>query len=304
MQKEKNSFALWLEAARPKTLPAALAPVIVGAADAARFTPWDPWKILGCLGLALGLQIAANFFNDADDGERGTDKPGRAGPRRLVADGIVSAVQMRLAGVLMLAIVAAIALWAVPFDLYPVWIMGAAAALAAAAYTGIGIAYGYKGLGELICFIFFGPVAVLGTTMIVAREISPEGIVLGIACGLLSVAILEVNNIRDANSDKKAGKMTLAARFGREVGQKIYFWVLMSALLANAILAGVYFWTFGAIMIVVMMGARLHATLGKNPDGPTYNRLLAMTARMQLLWALAVAIGLWLGPINTTLGKH
>lgn len=296
---KKFDFALWLEAARPKTWPASITPVLLGIADGARYPMWDLGKALGCVAVALGLQIAANFFNDADDTESGADLPHRAGPRRLVADGLISKSAIRGAGVLMIAVVAAIALAIVPFEQPLIWIIGAASVLAAVTYTGFGVAYGYKGLGEAICFVFFGPVAVIGTEIVVANMITMEGVLLGLGAGALSVAILEVNNIRDAETDKKAGKMTFAARFGRELGCKIYFWAVMGALLVNAVLAVRYFWVWGAAIIVLIMGGRIHAALGKKASPAQYNKALALTAVMLLLWGVSTAIGIWLGPVPT-----
>jgi 1,4-dihydroxy-2-naphthoate polyprenyltransferase len=292
------NFGLWLEASRPKTWLASITPVLAGILDGARYPLWDGWKALGCVAVALFLQIAANFFNDADDAERGADSVGRNGPRRLVATGLISKAAIRAAGVWLVMAVAGIALAVVPFDMMPIWIMGALAVIAAVTYTGAGVAYGYKGLGELVCFIFFGPVAVIGTEIVVSRMISLEGILLGIGAGALSVAILEVNNIRDADTDKAAGKMTLAARFGRKVGYSIFMGAVMTALVVDGILAAKYFWVWGSAAITLIIGARIYATLTQHPKPAVYNKLLAVTAVMLFFWGLCTAAGILIGPIH------
>jgi 1,4-dihydroxy-2-naphthoate polyprenyltransferase len=291
----KDNVRVWIGAMRPKTLPAGLVPVLLGAASVAGEPHADYIKAIGCALVALGLQVAVNFANDADDSLRGADTGERRGPTRAVQSGAVSPRAMRAAVAITLMMVAAVAAAIVPLERVELWVAGALAMLAALAYTGAGVAYGYKGWGEAICAVFFGPVAVMGTTAVVAGVYSLEGLLLGVACGAMAVAILEVNNIRDIPTDIKAKKMTLAAKGGKALGLKIYKWALMLALVATAAVGSYAFWALSGVLLILIVGGRLYQRLTHADRGAQYNDLLRDTALLQLIWGVAVAVGVMLG---------
>ncbi len=216
----KADLGDWIGGARLQTLPLAIAPVVLGAASAYLYSHegtgpgWHWLRALGCLAVAVLLQIGVNFANDYSDGVRGTDK-NRVGPRRLTASGaarprtvlIVALVFFALAALAGLAIVYRTQLW---------WLIavGAACILAAWFYTGGKRPYGYAGLGELFVFVFFGIVATAGTTYVLVGTVNLESWLAGTAAGLFACAVLMVNNIRDIGQDKLSGKRTLAVRLG------------------------------------------------------------------------------------------
>ena len=213
------SVAEWVEGARPRTLPAALAPVLAGL-GVTGFTgtpltaPQVGVRAVLALLVALALQIGVNYFNDYHDGVRGTDDV-RVGPVRLVGQGLAPASQVRAAAVVSLVLAGAFGLALIVLS--GVWwlvAVGAAAMLAAYGYTGGSRPYGYLGLGELFVFIFFGPVAVCGTTLVTGGEVWPDAVAVSVPIGLLTVAILVANNLRDRELDEQAGKHTLAVRLG------------------------------------------------------------------------------------------
>ncbi|HYP24207.1 MAG TPA: 1,4-dihydroxy-2-naphthoate polyprenyltransferase [Actinomycetota bacterium] len=202
---------VWVEAARPRTLPAAVAPVLVGA-GAARV--WDTWRFAGALVVALSLQVAVNYANDYFDGVRGVDTADRVGPRRATASGLVQPGQMKVAigGALAVAGLAGLGLtFAVGPELL---LVGVASIAAALAYSGGPRPYASAGLGELFVFTFFGPVATIGTAYVLTEELLGRAVVASIPVGLVAAAILVVNNVRDISTDAAAGKRTLAVRLG------------------------------------------------------------------------------------------
>lgn len=213
------SVAEWVEGARPRTLPAAVAPVIagVGATGFSGTTMSTGQVIVNAvlaLLVALSLQIGVNYYNDFHDGVRGTDEV-RVGPVRLVGQALAPAKQVRLAALISLGVAAVLGLLLVVLS--GTWLLlpvGAAAIVAAWGYTGGARPYGYAGLGELFVFIFFGPVAVCGTTAVTGGSIWPASALAGVCMGLLIVAILITNNLRDLELDAQSGKRTLAVRLG------------------------------------------------------------------------------------------
>ena len=205
--------ALWMEGARPRTLPAAVVPVVVGAACAAGQGSPQWWRVVPAAVVSLALQVGVNYANDYSDGVRGTDAD-RVGPLRLVGSGLVEAARVKRAAFVSFA-VAAVAglllalvttLWLVP--------VGLLAILAGWFYTGGPRPYGYAGLGEVFVFVFFGLVATAGTGYVVAESMTPTMLAAGSAAGCFSCALLVVNNLRDIPGDTASGKRTLAVRLG------------------------------------------------------------------------------------------
>ena len=208
-------WRVWLGAVRPRTLPAAVAPVLVGSALAWHAGRFDPLAAALCLAFALLVQIGTNFANDYYDFVKGADTSARVGPRRAVAAGLVTPVTMRRAMWVTFAVAFLIGLtliaWGGPWLL----VIGVASILAGFAYTGGPWPLGYHGLGDVFVFIFFGLVAVGATYFVQAGRVNADALLAGVSVGLLAANILVVNNYRDADTDAIAGKRTLVVRFGR-----------------------------------------------------------------------------------------
>ncbi len=214
--------ALWIQAARPKTLPAALAPVAMGVAIAWRDDVFDLLPALGALVGALLIQVATNFANDYFDGVKGTDTEERLGPQRLVQAGLVTPAVMKRAFVLtfgLAVLVGAGLVWHLQAQggwsaAWPIVAIGLLSVLFGVLYTGGPKPLGYLGLGDILVLAFFGPIATAGTHYVQSLAWSPQAIVAGLGPGLLGVTLLTVNNLRDVEGDREAGKRTLAVRFG------------------------------------------------------------------------------------------
>ncbi|MEO0024275.1 MAG: hypothetical protein RL196_716 [Actinomycetota bacterium] len=254
MSKKKNSLKLWVEGARLRTLPLAIAPVAIGAGAAVAAQAENIGLDLLALAVALFLQIGVNFANDYSDGIRGTDAT-RVGPLRLTGSKSVRPEAVKfaafaffaLAGLAGLAIVLITALW---------WLLavGAAAILAAWFYTGGKRPYGYAGLGELAVFVFFGLVATIGTSYIQSREVNGPELFGGIAAGLFASAVLMVNNIRDRELDKHVGKRTLAVLIGRRASVALFLlmvWVPFVLLAMQVVVYPATFFAYASLFLVL-----------------------------------------------------
>lgn len=211
----QSRWAIWIEAARPRTLPAALAPVLVGTALAAHEGVVKPIAAALCLLFALLSQIAANFGNDYFDFVKGADNASRVGPRRAVASGLVAPAVMKRATIGVCIAAFCIGLGLLPYGGWPLLAIGIASLASAIAYTGGPYPLGYHGLGDVFVFVFFGLVAVCATVYVQVGNVSMSSILTGAAVGALATNILIVNNYRDADTDRAAGKRTLVVRFGR-----------------------------------------------------------------------------------------
>lgn len=286
----------WILAARPKTLPAALAPVIVGAAFALADSAFD---LLPALSAALGallLQILSNFANDYSDFFRGADTPDRLGPLRVTSAGLISPGQLRWGIVVVIVLSALNGLYLIWVGGWPILLLGVAAILAALAYTGGPFPFGYYGLGEFFVFLFFGLAAVGGTYYVQAHTLTPAVLVAAAGIGALITAILVVNNYRDMETDRRAGKHTLAVRLGRRGTQIEYV-----ALLAVASVVPPLLWLAFGYSIFTMLAwltapiaLKLARTLVAATDGPTLNKTLAGTARLGLFYSVMLGLGVWL----------
>jgi 1,4-dihydroxy-2-naphthoate octaprenyltransferase len=284
----------WILALRPRTLPAAVAPVLVGTAAAARAGAWHPLLAAGALAVALLLQIGANLLNDVGDFRRGADGPGRLGPVRVVQAGLLPVRQVAAAGLGCLALAALLGLLLAARGGWPLLAVGAAAIAAAALYTLGPWPLAYHGLGEPCVLLFFGPVAVAGTELVQAGRVSPAGLGASLPVGLLAAAILAVNNVRDVDGDRRAGKRTLAVRLGRRGGRALYALCVAGAFAAPAVLMA------GGMIPPAALLAWASAPLARRPlravldatDGPTLNAALAATARLHLVFGALLAGGL------------
>ena len=288
-----SGWQIWVSAARPRTLPAAVAPVLVGSALAARDGYFDPTAAALCLAFALLVQIGTNFANDYYDFLRGADTAARVGPRRAVAAGWVTPAEMRRAmiGVFAAAFLAGLGLifWGGPWLLA----IGVASIAGGYAYTGGPWPLAYHGLGDLFVFVFFGLVAVTITYFVQAGTISGEAVMAAVPIGLLTANILVVNNYRDVETDAAAGKRTLVVRWGRPAAR----WQFgISQILALA--TPLYFYVRGhgpwillplALAPVAWSHARRLRTAGTPAERIV---LLGDTGRFVALYALLFAAGL------------
>ena len=224
----------WWAAARPRTLPAAISPVLVGSGLAAALHSFSWWKALLTLVVSVFLQVGVNYANDYSDGIRGTDSD-RVGPFRLVGSGAASPSTVRTAAFACFAVAGIAGIVLAVTTAWWLLLVGAACILAAWFYTGGPRPYGYAGLGEVFVFVFFGLVAVLGTQYVMAGRINLTGVALAIGIGLLACAVLVANNLRDVSTDASVGKRTLAVLLGAPLTRRVYLLMIIGAFLAVAV---------------------------------------------------------------------
>jgi 1,4-dihydroxy-2-naphthoate octaprenyltransferase len=284
----------WLQAARPKTLPAAATPVIVGTAcaHACGGIAWGP--ALAALGGAFALQIGANFANDAFDAEKGADGADRIGPVRAVASGLISASAMKRAMIAAFAVAMLFGVYLTSVAGWPIVAIGLASIAAAFAYTGGPWPLGYHGLGDVFVFVFFGIVAVCGTAFVQLGRVPELAWWASVPVGALSTAILVVNNVRDRVGDARAGKRTLAVRFGRSAGIVEYALLVAIAYAIPAALAPSHLARLLPLATIPLAIVRVRA-LARAATGPEHNALLAATAQLLLVHGALFAAGLAIG---------
>ncbi len=282
---------VWLAAARLRTLPAAVAPVVVGVAcaHAGGAVAWGP-AVAALVG-ALLIQIATNFANDVFDAEKGADTPDRKGPVRAVAAGLITARAMRAAMIATFAAAVAVGAYLAAVGGWPVIAIGVASIAAGVLYTGGPWPLGYHGLGDPFVFGFFGAVAVGGTTYVAGGAVTALALWLSVPVGAIATAILVVNNLRDRETDARVGKRTLAVRFGRGFALAEYAGLLAvaHAVPVGLALSGRPWVALGAATAPLALG--LVRALTRAEPGPAMNGLLAATARVLLLQALLLSIG-------------
>lgn len=283
----------WLLAIRPKTLPASVSPVIVGLAVAyssGKVVSWLPG--VACLLGALLLQIGSNLANDYFDFKKGADTPDRLGPTRVTQAGLISERQVLLGMVLTFLVATVVGVYLVAHSGMPIVYIGLASIAAAILYTGGPLPYGYKGLGEIFVFTFFGPVAVMGTEFVLTGRPSYAGALASVPSGLLCANVLVVNNLRDREQDLRSSKRTLIALYGRRFGLNLYF--VNYALSLFAILALVTVKSSAWIALpaaVTPFFMRLFTQITRS-DGRALNPSLGETARFQLLFCTIQAVSM------------
>ncbi len=285
-------WGVWVTAARPRTLPAAVAPVIVGGALAGRDGAFDGRASALCLGFALLVQIGTNFANDYYDFVKGADTAARVGPRRVVAAGLVAAATMRRAMWLVFAAAFACGLgliaWGGPWLL----VIGVASIACGVAYTGGPWPLGYNGLGDLFVFVFFGLVAVGATYFVQAHRVTTDVLLAAVPIGLLAANILVVNNYRDAETDALAGKRTLVVRLGRRAARAQH----AGSLVAAFAMCGVFFardgeaWRLLPLLLLPLAWRHVQRLRAAAAPGELI-ALLGDTGKLLALYAVLAAAG-------------
>lgn len=284
----------WIAGARPRTLPAAFAPVIAGTGVAA-FESGIRWLEASlAMGVAVALQIGVNYANDYSDGVRGTDEK-RVGPQRLVASGVASPQAVKIAALSFLALGAVFGFTLAALTSWWLLSIGFIALLAAWGYTGGSNPYGYRALGEISVFIFFGLVAVIGTTFVQTLNIPTSAVLAGVGVGALACAILVANNLRDIPTDAVVGKRTLAVVLGDKRTRQFFVLLIVVAFASAAIIARITTpWAMLAFIAVIPATTASHRVLN-GARGLDLVPVLKSTGMIELLWAVGLAGGLLIG---------
>jgi 1,4-dihydroxy-2-naphthoate octaprenyltransferase len=291
-----SGFRIWLMAARPRTLPAAIAPVLVGTSLAGFAHVFHPLRFVAALLGALFIQVGTNLSNDYSDARRGADTEDRLGPVRVTAGGLVPPRQVLIATYVSFGLAVLFGIYLIAVAGWELLLVGAASILAGVAYTGGPKPYGYEGLGEVFVFLFFGVVAVVGSFFVQVKALHWEAFALAVPVGLLAAAILVVNNIRDIDSDRRAHKRTLAVRLGRERARIMYASVVYPAFLLAPVT-----WLFGPTKAWVLLpwltlplATAVVRTVRTQTDGPSLNGALAHSGMLQLSFCMLLSAGLLL----------
>jgi 1,4-dihydroxy-2-naphthoate octaprenyltransferase len=282
--------AQWVAGARPRTLPAAVAPVLVGSGAAAALDGFRPGPALLAMVVALALQVAVNYANDYSDGRRGTDTD-RVGPMRLVGSGAAPARQVLVAACLAFAVAAVAGLGLAALSSWWLVAVGAVCIAAAWAYTGGPVPYGYRALGEVFVFVFFGPVAVVGTTYVQTRSLEGLAVAVSVPIGLLIVAILVVNNLRDIEGDALAGKRTLAVLLGDRRTRLLFVGLFLVAFAVVAAVGVHRPWALLGLLAVPLAVPPARTVLS-GERGPALISALAGTGVLTLATGVLLAVGL------------
>ncbi|HEY2536331.1 MAG TPA: 1,4-dihydroxy-2-naphthoate polyprenyltransferase [Solirubrobacteraceae bacterium] len=284
---------IWVMAARIRTLPAAVAPVLVGTSLALGAGVFHPLAFVAALLGAVFIQVGTNLSNDYSDARRGADTEDRLGPVRVTAGGLVPPKQVLIATYATFGLAVLCGAYLVAVAGPELIAVGAASILAGVLYTGGPRPYGYEGLGEVFVFLFFGVVAVAGSYFVQVQALPWQAFGCAVPVGLLASAILVVNNVRDIDTDRRAGKRTLAVRLGRERTRALY-----TAMVAGAFVSAPVLWALGMSpwlllsWAVIPLAAGVVRTVRTRVDGPALNGALARTGMLQLLFCLLFAAGI------------
>ena len=292
----RGTLPLWLLAVRPRTLPAAVAPVLVGTALAASEDEFHVLPFLAALVGSIFIQIGTNLSNDYSDARRGADTEDRLGPVRVTAGGLMPPKRVLVGTYVAFGIAVAAGLYLAAVAGWELLVVGAASILAGVLYTGGPRPYGYEGLGELFVFVFFGVVAVVGSYYVQTEELRWEAFALAAPVGLLASAILVVNNVRDIETDRRAGKRTLAVKLGRDRAR-----ILFMAMVILAFAAPAATWACGGLsawllltLAALPLAPPLIETVSSRTDGPALNGALAGTGRLLAVFSLLLSAGVLL----------
>lgn len=291
-----SAARIWLQATRPRTLPAAVAPVLVGTSVAATQDVFSVPRFVACLLGALFIQVGANLSNDYSDARRGADTEDRLGPVRVTAGGLVPPKAVLTATWISFGLATLCGVYLIAVAGWELLVVGVASIAAGVLYTGGPKPYGYAGLGEVFVFIFFGLAAVAGSAFAQLEDWPLEAIILAVPVGLLASAILVVNNIRDADTDRRAGKNTLAVKLGREKARTLYAVMVYAAFLIAPVP-----WILGDLgpwlllcWLALPLAVPLVGFVRSHTDGPSLNEALARTAMVQLVFCVLLSAGVLL----------
>jgi 1,4-dihydroxy-2-naphthoate octaprenyltransferase len=292
----RGTVKLWLLAARPRTLPAAVAPVLVGTSLAATQDDFSVLPFVAALVGSVFIQIGTNLSNDYSDARRGADTEERLGPVRVTAGGLMPPKRVLVGTYVAFGVAVAAGLYLAAVAGWELLVVGAASILAGVLYTGGPRPYGYEGLGELFVFVFFGVVAVVGSYYVQTEDLLWEAFALAVPVGLLASAILVVNNVRDIDTDRRAGKRTLAVKLGRDRARLLYTAMVILAFAAPAAtwaVGGLTAWLLLTIA-AVPLAPPLIETVSSRTDGPALNGALAGTGRLLAVFSLLLSAGVLL----------
>ena len=291
-----SGVRIWLMASRPRTLPAAVAPVLVGTALAGFLHVFHPLRFVAALLGALFIQVGTNLSNDYSDARRGADAEDRLGPVRVTAGGLVPPRQVLIATYVTFGLAVLAGVYLIVVAGWVLLIIGAASILAGVLYTGGPRPYGYEGLGEVFVFLFFGLVAVTGSFYVQVEHLRWEAFALAVPVGLLAAGILVVNNIRDIESDRRAGKRTLAVKLGRRRTRLMFAVIVYLAFLLTPVT-----WLFGPASawlllpwLTLPLAAAVVRVVHNRTDGPSLNVALAQSGMLQLTFCMLLSAGLLL----------
>ena len=291
-----SPLRLWFLAARPRTLPAAIAPVLVGTSLAITEDTFRPLAFVAALVGSVFIQIGTNLSNDYSDARRGADTEDRLGPVRVTAGGLLPPRRVLVGTYLAFGVAVAAGAYLAAVAGWQLLLVGAASIVAGVLYTGGPRPYGYEGLGELFVFLFFGVVAVTGSYYVQTEELTWEAFALSVPVGLLAAAILVVNNIRDADTDRRAGKRTLAVKLGRERARVLFVAMLVVSFAVPLVVAaaGGLSWWIALTALSWGLAPPLIRTVRTRTDGPALNGALAATGRLLAVYSLLLAAGVLL----------
>ncbi|MGI8428626.1 MAG: 1,4-dihydroxy-2-naphthoate polyprenyltransferase [Solirubrobacteraceae bacterium] len=291
-----SGIRIWLMAARVRTLPASIAPVLVGTALAGYLHVFHPLRFFAALIGAVFIQVGTNLSNDYSDARRGADTEDRLGPVRVTAGGLVPPQSALRATYITFGIAVLAGIYLIAVAGWQLLLVGAASILAGVLYTGGPRPYGYEGLGEVFVFLFFGIVAVAGSFFVELKFVNWEAFALAVPVGLLAAATLVVNNFRDVETDRRAGKRTLAVRLGRERTRVLYGGMVYLAFVLTPVT-----WLFGPLSAWVLLpwltlplAAPIVRIVRNRTDGPSLNQALAEGGILQLSFCVLLAAGLLL----------
>ena len=289
----RGTVKLWLLAARPRTLPAAVAPVLVGTSLAATQDDFSVLPFVAALVGSVFIQIGTNLSNDYSDARRGADTEERLGPVRVTAGGLMPPQRVLTGTYVAFAIAVAAGAYLIAVAGWELLLVGIASIAAGVLYTGGPRPYGYEGLGELFVFLFFGVVAVVGSYFVQVEELRWEAFALSVPVGLLAAAILVVNNVRDVETDRRAGKRTLAVRLGRDRARGLFAAMTYLPYAVPAIVAATsdLSWWLLLPLASLPLAPPLVRTVRTRTDGASLNAALAGTGRLLAVYSLLLAIG-------------
>jgi 1,4-dihydroxy-2-naphthoate polyprenyltransferase len=291
-----SALRLWALAARPRTLPAAVAPVLVGTALAITEDEFRPLAFVAALVGSVFIQIGTNLANDYSDARRGADTEDRLGPVRVTAGGLMPPRRVLVGTYVAFGIAVAAGIYLAAVAGWELLVVGALSIAAGVLYTGGPRPYGYAGLGELFVFLFFGLVAVNGSYYVQTEELSWEALALSVPVGLLAAAILVVNNVRDIDTDRRAGKRTLAVKLGRDGARRLFATMVALSFVIPPVVwlaGGLSAWLLLALA-ALPLAPPLVRTVSTRTDGPALNGALARTGMLLAVFSLLLSAGVLL----------